>query len=436
VRKPIKKTIVKKKKFTLSFLFLLAAEVIYSFSAYIIVAFLGRMLGPADYGRYALVTGVATMITILVARGVPTAMMKRISENQENHKLVYAIRKTAISVQAPIVISITILYFFLTPLIADMLGDSTLVPLLRISTLIIPLFALSSFYVLYLNGLKSFKALAVIKSLRGIIRIFAVIGFAYLFSLEGSIFGAAVAPLVLFVVAIFISSYIEPHKLKIPKENTIAAYPHKKLLSYAGGFILFLILYEFYIRMDLYLIKALLGDDATTGLYDAAVKIALLPFFGVYALTLMLFPTMSELAEKKDLAGIRKHLNTIGLLLAGALPLGAIILYYFRDFLMQLFFGEEFLPAADLIPYMLGATIFMTVFYILASVLNGAGHTKVTWSILMVGVSTGVILNLIYIPIHGATATAAIFSLTSIIMGISSLFCAYRLFYKPLGKQK
>lgn len=426
---------MKKKKFTLSFLFLLAAEVIYSFSAYIIVAVLGRMLGPADYGRYALVTGVATMITILVARGVPTAMMKRISENQENHELIYAIRKTAIAIQTPIVIGLTVLYFLLTPLIAKILGDTTLIPLLRMSALIIPFFALSSFYVLYLNGLKSFKALAVIKSLRGITRIFAIVGFAYLFALEGSIFGAAIAPLILFMIAVFISSYIEPHKLKIPKENKIAAYPHKKLLSYAGGFILFLVLYEFYIRMDLYLIKSLIGDDATTGLYDAAVKIALLPFFAVYALTLMLFPTMSELAEKKDLAGIRKHLNTIGSILAVVLPLGAIVIYILRDFLMKLFFGGEFLPAADLIPYMLGATIFMTIFYILASVLNGAGHTRVTWSTLAISVTTGFILNLIYIPVHGATATAAIFSLTSIMMGLSSLFCAYRLFYMSSGKK-
>ncbi len=419
-----------KNKFTLSFIFLLAAEVIYNASAYIIVAALGRMLGPADYGRYALVTGVATMVTILVARGVPTAMMKRISENPDDADKVYAIRKTAIAIQAPLIISLSLLFFLLTPWIADVLGDDTLIPLLRIATLIIPLFALSSFYVLYLNGRKSFKALAIIKALRGITRILAIVGFAYLFYLKGAILGAALAPLILFLIAIVISSSIEPNKLITPSKNSTAKYPHKKLLSYAGGFIFFLLLYEFYIRMDLYLIKALIGNDATTGFYDVAVKLALLPFFAVYALTLMLFPTMSELAKKNDLRAITKHLNTIGKILAALLPLGALFIYLFREFIITTLFGDKFLPSADLVPYMLGATIFMTIFYILASVLNGAGHTKVTWSILTIGVTSGIILNIIYIPVYGEVATATIFSITSTFLGLSALIMTYRKFYK------
>ncbi len=417
------------KKLSFSYCILLGAEVIYNLSAYIIAFGLARMLGPAGQGRYAVVIGVVTMFTIIIARGLPSAMMKRISENSTDNAHVAAVRKGTLKLQIPLVLTCTVLFFLACPLIANVLGDPSLTPLLRISALIIPFFSLSTFYVLYLNGLKSFRALAIIKSLRGLTRILSIIILAYLFSLEGAILGNIVAPLLLFIITIFLSTFIDPQTKKIAALGHVKAYPWRKITSYAGTFILYLFFYEFFIRVDLFLIKSTLGDDTITGLYDAAVKVILLPFYGIYALTLILFPTMSEMAKKGDIQTIRSILNKLGIIASIVLPLGALTLYFLRDLFIKVIFGTEFAPASDFIPYMLGATIFATIFYVLASVLNGAGYTKITASIIGIGLMMSIVLNLIFIPIYGAYATATIFSLSTATMGLLTLFFTYKKFY-------
>jgi len=422
-------------KFTVSFFFLFLSEVLYSASAYFIVVGLSRMLGPADYGRYALVLGLVTMITVLVARSVPTAMMKRISEKPDDLHHVAGVRRAAIRLQVPLIIAATLLYLILAPIIAKILGDTTLTPLIQLSALIIPLFSLSSFYVLFLNGLKSFKTLAVIKALRGITRIALILVCAYYFALEGSLIGNALAPLILFIIATIIAHMSDKRMRDIRTLKNIPIYPTKKILGYAGGFVLFLLCYELFIRLDLYFIKALTGSDVQTGIYDAATKIALIPYFGAYALTLMLFPTLSEMVEKGDTKAIRKLLRQLGKIFGILLPLGAITIYIFRDLAVSILFGEKFADAATLIPYMLGATICGTTFYILASVLNGAGKAKTTATIVFIGLAVSTALNLTFLPTHGYHATAFIFSLTTTIMALLAIIITHKTFFtveKPL----
>ncbi len=409
---------------------MLCSEVLYSASAYFIVVGLSRMLGPADYGRYTLVLGLVTMVTVLVARGVPTAMAKRISENPDDLQHVASVRSRALGIQVPLVTGVTFLYFLSAPLIAGMLGDATLVPLIQLSSLVIPLFSVSSFYVLFLNGLQSFRTLAVIKSLRGLTRIIIILLLGYFFALEGALVGNALAPLALFALAMLISYFADPRMREISGLKNVSKYSHKKLLGYAGGFVLFLMCYELFTRLDLYFIKAFTGSDVATGVYDAAVKITLLPYYGAYALTFMLFPTLSEMTEKNDIQAIRKLLTMLAKIFGVLLPLGAVVIYTFRDLAVAILFGEKFADAANIIPYMLGATICGTVFYILAAVLNGAGYTRITWKIVLLGLVISTVLNFMFLPTHGYHATALIFSISTISMALCASIATWKIFFE------
>ena len=63
-----------------SFFWVTLSEVIYNLSAYIIHSGMGRILGPAQYGRYGLVVTLTTMVVVLIGQGVPTAMAKYLGE--------------------------------------------------------------------------------------------------------------------------------------------------------------------------------------------------------------------------------------------------------------------------------------------------------------------------------------------------------------------
>ncbi len=410
-----------------SFLILVIAEFLYNVSSYIINMGLGRMLSVSDYGRYSLVIGFTTMVIILVGRGVPTAMAKRISEHRDNWAKIHAIRTSAAHMQIIIIGTLTLLFYCSAPLFARIFHDVTLVPLFRLSACIIPAFALSSFHVLYFNGLKLFGAMTAMKISRGVFRIAWILGLAYTMQLSGAIYGSILAPLSVFCIALFIE-YVFLRKKSVTVHNT---YPWKKLLSYAGGFIVFLVFYELYIRCDLYIIKTLTGSDQSTGLYNAALTIALIPYYVMFALTFILFPTMSELAKKKDTENIKKTLTKVlGFLCAVLIP-SALLLTLLPEFLITLFFGEKFIAAAALIPWMSGATIFITIFYVLASVFNGAGMTRVPSSIAAVAVVCGLSANIYFLPTYGITATAIIFSCTATFMGCTALLIAYKTFFRP-----
>lgn len=412
-------------KLKYSFIILAAAEFIYNISSYVINMGLGRMLGVSDYGRYSLVIGFTTMVIILVGRGIPTAMAKRISENIGNTAKILAIKATAARLQILVITTLTVLFYFSAPLIARAFGDPTLTPLFRISAFVIPAFALSSFHVLYFNGLKFFKAMTAMKIARGMFRMLWIIGLAYTLQLEGAIMGAIAAPLSVLCVALFIE-----WKFLREKSEVKESYSWKKIISYAGGFMAFLIFYEFYVRTDIYMIKALTGSDFDTGLYTAAMTIALIPYYALFALTFILFPTMSELVKNGQKEEIKKILTkVIGFLFAALIPT-AIFMAIFANPIITLLFGNSYSSGAYLIPLMCGGTIFGTIFYVLASVFNGSDMTRIPASIAAFAILFSITANIIYLPQYGIIATAIIFSSTSTFMGITALLIAYNTFIK------
>ncbi len=422
-------------KLKYSFFILAIAEFIYNISSYIINMGLGRMLSVSSYGRYSLVVGFTTMIIILVGRGVPTAMAKRISEHIGDWKKIRSIRNASARIQFLIICTLTVIFYFSSPLIAHAFNDITLTPLFRISAFVIPAFALSSFHVLYFNGLKFFKAMTIMKMTRGVFRIVWILGLAYTLKLEGALFGSIIAPLSVFCVALVIE-YLFIKKNTTNPIKKLEKYPWKNIISYASGFIVFLVFYEFYIRFDMYIIKSLTGSDYYTGLYNAAFTVALIPYFVMFALTFILFPTMSELTKKKDFTNIKKTLVHVLTFLFSLLIPAVIIMAIMPEFLITFFFGQKFIAAAPLIPLMTGATIFITIFYVLASVFNGADMTRVPAIITAIALICGFSANMIYLPIFGITATAIIFSCTATFMGLTSLVMMYITFFRKHTKNK
>jgi len=412
-----------------SFLLLATAEFIYNISSYLVNMGLGRTLGVATYGRYSLVIGFTTMIILLAGRSIPTAMMKRISENLDNYARIRSIRYTAGLIQFVIIGSLFIIFYLSAPLIARAFHDETLVPLFHLSAFIIPAFALSSFHVLYFNGLKYFKAMTAMKISRGIFRISLILGLAFFFKLKGALFGAILAPLGVFFIALIIETFfIKKRKNTSPQKKE--TYPFKKILNYAGGFIFFLVFYEFYVRTDIYLIKIITGNDASTGLYSAALTIALIPYYVMFALTFILFPTISNLTKRKNHYEIRNILEKVILFLFLTLIPASIIMSLFPTWLTTIFFGNKFIFSAQLIPLMIGGTIFGTIFFVLASVFNGANMTRIPATITLLAIFGSIGANIYWLPLLGIRATAIIFSATSAFMGLSALFFAYLKFFR------
>jgi stage V sporulation protein B len=396
------------------------SEIIFNFSSYVIHAVVGRILEPSEYGRFSLIITLTTMVIILIGRGIPTAMTKYISEVFESRpEMVRPIKRKAAFLQIILMGGITILFFLLAPVIAWALHDRTLTPLFQLSALIIPTFALAAFYVQYFIGLHQFNIQSLLKVVRSLFRIGFVVGLAYFFGVKGAVSGYILAPLSLSLVALIIDKiWIEK---KYPQSLGIN-YNSKKLLNYAWHIILFFLAYELMISIDLYLVKGILRDDYLTGIYNASLTVGRIPYYAFYALTLILLPVVSkstaENNQKETNDIIKKSLRLMLMLLVPVV----ILMSSFAEPIIRFFYGAKYVEAAAPMAILVYGVGFLTVFYVLCFVMNGAGKTKIPMVISILGFIINAILNYILIKQYALIGSAVATSITSVLITIIILF--------------
>lgn len=411
------------KKFSQALAWLTVSEVIFNIAAYVVHSVAGRILGPADYGRYGLVVTLTTMVIVLIGNGIPTAMSKYISGVLEKSpRDIRSIKKKAALLQMYIIGGITILFFLLAPVIAWALRDPSLTPLFQISSLIIPAFAAASFYHYYLIGLHLFKLQAIVK----IIRSFARVGFialaAIFFGLNGAIGGYILAPLFTFGAVLLIDEFYVKRRLDYGTKNAghELDFPAKTILAYAGPLTLFLVFYELLLTIDLYFVKALLQDDHLTGLYNAAITVGRIPYYLFAALAMILLPAISKTTAERDTAEtaslIGKSLRLMTLLL---FPVVTLLIAYAPQTL-HFFYGNRYAGAENAMGIFALGVGFLTVFYVLAFALNGAGLVRIPMKLAFFGFLSMAALNFLLIPPFGiaGAALAATVTAFALMLGI------------------
>ncbi|MCX6766064.1 MAG: flippase [Candidatus Moranbacteria bacterium] len=419
---------MRRQSVTSSLLFLTIAEIFFNFSGYIIHSVLGRMLGPSDYGRYGLVVTLTTMIIMLIGNGIPTAMSKYISEIFETKpEFVLVIKRKAAYLQFFLIGAVTIVFFLTAPLISLLLGDPTLTPLFRISSLIIPSFAAASFYLYYYIGIHRFNLQATLKIVRSFARIIFVIGLAYYFGLKGSVSAYILAPASVFITAWLID------KTRINKEfpkKFDLSFDWKKLLDYAWPVTLFMLFYEILISLDLYFVKALLGDDRLTGIYNGSLTIARIPYYLFYALTMVMLPSISRTtSQNKHEETSKIIIQTFRMMIMILLPLVILMAVYAKP-LVQLFYGNRYLDAVLPLQILAAGIGFLTIFYVMSFALNGAGKIKIPMWISFAGMVLNGILNYILVLKYGISGSAAATTITSIFITAIIIYYVLKHFNK------
>ncbi|PIP26912.1 MAG: hypothetical protein COX30_04810 [Candidatus Moranbacteria bacterium CG23_combo_of_CG06-09_8_20_14_all_39_10] len=410
-----------------SALWVTVSEIFFNLSGFIIHSILGRILGPADYGRYGLVVTLTTMVIVLIGNGIPTAMAKYISEVFEtNPRMVLKIKNQAITLQTAIIGVITLIFYFSSGLISRALGDPTLAPLFRFSTLIIPAFAAASFYFSYYTGLHNFNTQATLKTVRSILRIGFVVGLALIFGLKGSISGYVIAPFSVFVIAYLID------KLKIDKElrHSIQRadkslefnFDWRKLVNYGWQVVVFFLAYELLISIDLYMVKALLHDDVLTGVYNASLTVGRIPYYIFYSMTIFLLPMVSKASTNNKLKNAKSIIdNALRIMLILLVPMIVLMSAYSQQ-ILQLLYGKKYLAGAVPMSVLVYGVGFLTIFYVLSFAMNGAAKTKTAMAISALGLGINTVLNYFFIQKMGILGSAYATTITSFIIMLAMLY--------------
>lgn len=409
-----------------STLWLIISEIIFNLSGYVIHSVVARILGPSDYGRYGLVVTMTTMVIILIGNGIPTAMAKYISEVFETDPaLVLRIKRKAALLQSLLIGAITVAFFAAAPLVSRILGDTTLTPLFRISALIIPSFAMASFYFSWYTGLHRFGVQSLLKVLRSLLKVAAIVGLAWFWDVPGSVLGYSLAALGVFLTAFFLDQLYYTRELKkaalTQHGGPSGLFPASKLLSYAWQIIVFFLAYELLISIDLYLVKGILKSDYHTGIYNAALTVSRIPYYIFYALTVMLLPVVSRHTARGEREKASQIVSSsLRIMLILLLP-AVILMSRFSPAIMDFFYGKGYSEAAAPMALLAWGVGFLTVFYVLSFVLNGAGQTKKAMFIAALGFIINTALNALLIPPYGIMGSAVATSLASVLVTVHVL---------------
>jgi stage V sporulation protein B len=417
-----------------SFMWMTLSEILFNVSGYIVHSGAGRILSPADYGRYGLVVSISIMIITLIGNGVPISVGKYISEFLEKRPgMIGVVKRKGFYLQIIIVFLITFIYYLLGPVIAKLLGDPTLAPLFQMSAFILPAYALDTYYFYYYTGIKMFNFQSFLKIVRSVLRVVLILGLIYAFQLPGAILGYIFVPLIVFLISwgydfFFVSK-------RYPIDNPNVQFEWKKLLNYAWPITMFMIFYELLISLDLYFIKGILQDDYQTGIYNSALMVARIPYYLFYALTIILLPSVSGLTAKADFEGARKIVyESLRYMIIILVPI-VVLLFSFSEEVITFIFGPNYIEGAQSLRILSFGIGFLTVFYIVSFALNGAGKVKIPMWIAFGGMLMNALLNYYLIHLWGIVGSAIATSFTSLIVMIIALSYSH-IYFKGILKFK
>lgn len=392
--------------------FLTISSIIFLISGYIINIWLGRYLGPADYGIYGIIISLVSIINITQTTGIPLAVSKYVASNSEKKEAVY---KTGFFLQIISTCFISLLFFVLSTPIAIILKDKDLIPYIQLAALIFPFYGIFALITGFYNGLHDFKKQAILHVIYSFTKIITIIPFAIFFHLSGVILGFIISPILTLLTG-----------FHLPKGTTNFSY--KKLIIFSLPLIGIAIFSNLLQSIDLFFIKILVASENDPGYYTASQNISRIPFFALSALSTVLLPAISRTVSQNLENETKKYINNcMRIVLLFCVPL-VLFMSATSAYLLKFIYSSEYLPATQSLSILLIGIAFLTVFTVQSNILNGAGNPKAPLVIAIISVCVTAVLCLFLIPVGNLNGAALATTIGCFTAMISTTIMVYKRF--------
>lgn len=397
-------------------IYLTLSSLVFIISSYLVNIWLGRTLGPVDYGVYGIIISLMTAVNIIQTSGLPQSTSRLIASGKAEAD---AVLSASLRIQIVSTLVLSTLFILAARPLALLLHDPSLIPYIRATSLILPFYSIFALYTGYYNGLHDFRRQAFINIVYSLAKLLSVVGLVYVFHLYGAIAGFVLAPLIALLFG-----------FHWPHEHADTSSLYKPIILFSLPLIGFAILSTLQISIDLFFVKSLIPSSDSAGLYTASQNVARIPFYALGAFALMLFPTVSrsittELASETSLK-IRETLRYLLLLL---IP-GTVLIASTSRELLGLLYSSAYIPSSASLSILVVGLASLTIFGLLANVINGAGRPGVSMSIAGVGVIVTIISAYILVPRLALTGAALATTLGGVASLLMSLYVVNTRFTK------
>ena len=372
-----------------------AAAALFVVSGYAVNVWLGRMLGPVDFGRFGVVLALITIINVLQNASVPQAVARYTASHPEGAA---ALLRRGLQLQVGIGVVLAFALGAAAPLIASALGDHALTEAMWAAALIVPPYGVYALLVAYHNGRRVYTRQAGAQAAYAFGKAVAVIALAYPFRIVGAIIGYAAAAIVGCVAAAVRPSGGEP---------AVGIWP---LLRLAAPLSVYALASVAQVSVDILFVKGLASSDADAGLYAAAQTIARIPYFLMSGLAVLVLPALAGMARESVQARASAARQALRIAVLAAVPIAAIVAGSSRG-VLDLLYGSAYASGSDVLSILAVGMAAMAIASVAAGCLSGVGHPGSSATIAVVGFGVTILGCVLFVstlgPIGAAIATTS-----------------------------
>ena len=403
------------------YIYIIAGQIVFVLSNFILQVFLGRKLGPELYGIFGVINALILMNEYMLLKGVFDTLSKFVAEKEEAAKTILRVALKVVGVAGVI---IGLVYYIFAKPIAVLMNDLQLSKYFQIIAVVIPITCISTIFLGVLNGLRKFREQALVQITFSITRCIAVITLVALgFSVQGAFVGLIIAELFRLAVSRIVAKSIKAD----------SRFDSKGILRFGLQVLAIAFISSAVMYMDLLSVKILLKNDFQTGLYNAAMTISKVMLLFIVPISIVILPTLSKLISNNNLEQTSWHIQrALRLLMILALPITLMIVATSGDCL-SLLFGKEYVSASLTLKILMLGAIFLSAKVVLFNVIIASGLPRYVIYIGILSIVVEIVLLMTFVNrfgISGAAAASAITHLLGFLISyayVSSRFTGFKI---------
>ncbi|HVV50415.1 MAG TPA: oligosaccharide flippase family protein [Polyangia bacterium] len=376
--------------------FIGGAKIYFMLSGFVQQVLLTRLVEVADYGAFAVVNNIISIVNNTVVQATIQSVSKYTAEDDARAG---AVQAAGVRMQAVLGVALALLIFLGAPLLAAFEGAPRYATYFRIAAAIPLFYALYAVYVGSANGLRRFNVQAGFDVGFSTAKTVLLLGLAVVWKVTGAFVGFAAAAAFILVVA--------SRVMRLPAHGQ--RFPLRRLVGYMGAVVVYGILLNVALNYDQPVLRHFAGKgagpaiaDAVGAQYQALRTLALLPYQALMVVTFVIFPLVSRATFAEDREATRLYVTQTlryALILVAAM---GIVLAARPAALLGVIYKPAYVAGAPAMPILVAGECCLALLGVACAILNAAGRTTATVASVALTVVVGTAASAVLVPRAGA----------------------------------
>lgn len=391
-------------------IYIALAKLYFMVAGYAIYFTLPRLLGSEVlWGNYLLVIGLVSVIDNVIVTGTIQGVSRFTAQDDA---LAGAVKWAALKVQLLLGGGMAAAYVAAAPLIARWERDPALTHLYQLSAGIMFCYAFYAVFVGSLNGQRRFGRQASLDIGFATMRAVAILGAAALgWGVEGAVGGFVGAAAVILLIS---AGWVGLGGRGDPR------FPARRIWSFMVQIFVYTLSLNLIMRVDLFLLKRLVGElagagdaiaraelaSAHAGYYGTAQSLAFIPYQAILAVAFVIFPLVSRSTFQHDQATTRAYVRqTLRLSLVFAAGVAVVFMANPAE-VINVPYQDRYRVGAAALRILAPGMVCLSMFTIINTILNSAGRTGHTIFAGLVTLAAAAASNAVLVPRAGSPLAA------------------------------